>query len=497
MSETKKELETGIFQSSSANMNIQHTHHLNNTSAANKKRASPSQCGSSASVSASVITTTATGSMTDISPCSTRTSFELEYSDEETSVTSSDYDDQGDEYYNQNQRYNQATNMLYIYEDFDNGYDDVDNDNDNVNDNDDHLELQVNEKVKVKFPSSSSISTSVRSLVVDEIPAIQSKALAKRQHIPPTILSDKRGNGTGIGAGSNISSIQRPMSSKNKNTKLIACPCCRSYVDDEQFKKHQRFPKSWNHNSEDEDEDEDYDKNKNAFTSLMDNIWSDSSSPSRKKEQQVSSQVMPKSLEYKVKTCIFEGWLHKKGTGNDLFGSTSWKPRWCSLVMADIPDYVQEVPLFIVSWHSTLNPSNVIILDSSMAIPIDQINNESSSLITSITSRNVNNSSATTSNHDNTHCFDIVSTRSDSNGTLTRTFSASLTERNHWLNKINETVHEYQKKTKSSSSRQKINQDEKKCLPPTSPGRTSSSTSGNSREYNGKVFDLSGLNIAC
>jgi len=37
---------------------------------------------------------------------------------------------------------------------------------------------------------------------------------------------------------------------------------------------------------------------------------------------------------YEVKRSLVEGWLYKKGTGNDIFRSRDWKPRWCNLAVS-------------------------------------------------------------------------------------------------------------------------------------------------------------------
>ena len=147
--------------------------------------------------------------------------------------------------------------------------------------------------------------------------------------------------------------------------------------------------------------------------------------------------------------------------------------------MANIPDFEQEIPLLLVSWSVTTNPSNIIILESSIAISVDQ------------------NDASTGENNYNSHCFDIVS-RKDydknndniienklSNGKLTKTFSARLEQRDEWVSKINESVRMYEK-SKILSNRQK----EEKLLPPTSPIRNKS---GRRLRDTG----LNGLSIAC
>lgn len=39
-------------------------------------------------------------------------------------------------------------------------------------------------------------------------------------------------------------------------------------------------------------------------------------------------------VEYKPTLILAEGWLHKKGTGKDWLGSTSWKARYVKLVVS-------------------------------------------------------------------------------------------------------------------------------------------------------------------
>jgi hypothetical protein len=45
--------------------------------------------------------------------------------------------------------------------------------------------------------------------------------------------------------------------------------------------------------------------------------------------------VLLGEVEYNPTRIIVEGWVHKKGTGNDIFGSRSWKARYCRLVVSD------------------------------------------------------------------------------------------------------------------------------------------------------------------
>ena len=43
--------------------------------------------------------------------------------------------------------------------------------------------------------------------------------------------------------------------------------------------------------------------------------------------------VLDSGVEYKFKRVLAEGWVHKKGTGNDWMGSRALKARWARLVV--------------------------------------------------------------------------------------------------------------------------------------------------------------------
>lgn len=51
-------------------------------------------------------------------------------------------------------------------------------------------------------------------------------------------------------------------------------------------------------------------------------------------EEDVLPGVLARGIEYHPKRILVEGWVHKKGTGNDFFGSRSWKPRWARLAVS-------------------------------------------------------------------------------------------------------------------------------------------------------------------
>mmetsp|Transcript_4602 Transcript_4602/g.6751 ORF Transcript_4602/g.6751 Transcript_4602/m.6751 type:complete len:457 (+) Transcript_4602:56-1426(+) len=401
-------------------------------------------------------------------------SFELEYSDEEDfSVASNVYEDDSISY----------------------GLDDNDgNGNRNgsadggVNEEGQIVGQQKREdseqQRKLKQPQMHVMydypSTRTLDLVIDEMPMIQRKA---------TVLTNSNvNNKSDNDKNSNLvrsKSFTLPSSSSSrpvkKPEKITACPCCGSYVHYHVTKKEHKLTSP-------ETEMTAPATPANVLSSFVDSLWCTHSGDENDVIATTGDENDPsivKTLDYTIKACIVEGWLYKKGTGNDIFRSTFWKPRWCRLVLANIPGKCQHVPLLLVSWHVSVNPSNIIILESSVAISVDY--------------DDVSGSDATTA--DNVHCFDIVSRRDSiddttvcrpvgtapapkkllSNGKLTRTFSVpSVEERDDWVLKINQAIGNYDK-----SRRMAIRQKEERLLPPTSPVR---------RTPKG---GLNGLSIAC
>jgi len=45
--------------------------------------------------------------------------------------------------------------------------------------------------------------------------------------------------------------------------------------------------------------------------------------------------VLQSGVQHKINRVLAEGWLHKKGTGKDFFGSRGWKARYCRLAVSN------------------------------------------------------------------------------------------------------------------------------------------------------------------
>lgn len=73
---------------------------------------------------------------------------------------------------------------------------------------------------------------------------------------------------------------------------------------------------------------------------------------------------------------MVEGWLYKKGSGNDYMGSRGWKARWGRLCMAqrvgDGSNGNNQVPLLLLYWFPTSSTvSTAIMLDSTVVLGKD------------------------------------------------------------------------------------------------------------------------------
>jgi len=148
-----------------------------------------------------------------------------------------------------------------------------------------------------------------------------------------------------------------------------------------------------------------------------------------------------------VISVVAEGWLYKKGSGNDLIGSKSFKPRWARLVFLNLfpvegrPDHEGTVPVLQVYWHQYASlPSSSIRLDGASFQTIDK----------------------PTSKSWNPYRFEIVGAC----GKVLRTFSASKEERDQWVNALNVVKASYEAQVLKAKTEQE-RQRRKAELPPT------------------------------
>ena len=200
------------------------------------------------------------------------------------------------------------------------------------------------------------------------------------------------------------------------------CPCCARYVVKEcdgsaakQQQQQERQP-----------------------TSL---IASPSSADDDRKDATLPGSLDPTTAAYTVQSTLVQGWVHKKGTGKDIFGSRGWKSRWATLCTATVPGYDVDVPLLVIAWfpHSD-TPSNVLILDPSRTVvmPVDRYPTEEKVV------------------QWNTFTFEIVHSSSSTGGsgddtTTTRVFSVPEQERSEWVCAIQQSLREYEQRLQRKS----------------------------------------------
>mmetsp|Transcript_16056 Transcript_16056/g.46098 ORF Transcript_16056/g.46098 Transcript_16056/m.46098 type:complete len:370 (-) Transcript_16056:130-1239(-) len=146
-------------------------------------------------------------------------------------------------------------------------------------------------------------------------------------------------------------------------------------------------------------------------------------------------------------TCVMkEGWIYKRGTGGDILGRDGWKRRYAFLVLARNQQISQaiEVPvLLIYRNNSATMPSNIIPLDAAvvMATPGKQAQVEIE--IGSSTSFDVLQVKKSRFFSD-----DVTSetNRSTSTVVASRSFAANKDEADAWVDKINTTLLQFEKR---------------------------------------------------
>jgi len=187
---------------------------------------------------------------------------------------------------------------------------------------------------------------------------------------------------------------------------VIACPCCQQTLHDE----HQTIaaPKSIASL-----------RQRSLFTMAEDDMV----------EEDDTTGALGEVMNYNVKSVVVEGWLHKKGTGNDWLGSRSWKPRWVRLVTAESKGFDCVVPLLQIFWHySAPMASSVIVLHQTVVLAVD----------------------AEDKDQWNAHRFEIRKVVSpDTSGTfVARSFSCPRQERDMWVYAISKALLAYEKERK-------------------------------------------------
>jgi len=137
--------------------------------------------------------------------------------------------------------------------------------------------------------------------------------------------------------------------------------------------------------------------------------------------------VLASGVQYEATKILMEGWMHKKGSGNDIFGSVRWKERFCRLILAEVEGISVQVPLLLVFWYdfSFSEPSTIITLW------------DSSTVCMAVDNGNANDAW-------NYRCFNIIHCAKDnSSNSNIRTFTCH--NRDKWVYEINQALYNYEK----------------------------------------------------
>lgn len=194
----------------------------------------------------------------------------------------------------------------------------------------------------------------------------------------------------------------------------VDCPCgctqCRSDDDDDQRQTLGAMPTKISNRSllsDDEEEEKSADSAEEEAGGLL------------------PGGLITGGRNYHPKRILVEGWLHKKGTGRDWMGSTSWKGRWCRLIMARVDGFEVDVPLLMTYWSSgSSTPSSVIILNSTVVFPIDKEDKEQW----------------------DAYQFEVRNARAvTTNSTVNRMFTAPKKARDAWIYAISQALLMYEK----------------------------------------------------
>lgn len=138
-------------------------------------------------------------------------------------------------------------------------------------------------------------------------------------------------------------------------------------------------------------------------------------------------------------TCVLkQGWLYKRGTGSDMLGREGWKHRYAYLVLAtnQQASHTTEVPILLIYRNdSATMPSNTIPLDSAVVMAMPNGHTDIETNETSLVAK---------------QRFDIIQAKKsvfdDAVAAASRSFAANKEEADAWVNKINTTLIQFEKR---------------------------------------------------
>ncbi|EJK46642.1 hypothetical protein THAOC_34680 [Thalassiosira oceanica] len=145
---------------------------------------------------------------------------------------------------------------------------------------------------------------------------------------------------------------------------------------------------------------------------------------------------------YAIRKTIAQGWLHKKGSGEDWAKQRWWKPRWMTLALAAKADGKAD------------GSDDVLILLSHRApgvpYPVGILELTKSTVVMAIEKR-PRTEQDTCNDAWNRHCFRVIQAGSESS--QTRVFTAPLEDRNEWVFALNRALIEHQNQMRNAGRR--------------------------------------------
>ena len=172
-------------------------------------------------------------------------------------------------------------------------------------------------------------------------------------------------HGGGSGKSNNVSPNSSPVRQQGD---FKACPCCRRYIENfdhpvtpgsvetssttlDQLQQLQRSSPQKSNNSGDnmevdEEDTEEYGSwnlQRSMLTSTMGSslmsLFNGGLDDLNQEEDEFNMSAPPlvqgdKVQHYTITETIVQGWLYKKGSGNDIWGRRWWKPRWVTFVVS-------------------------------------------------------------------------------------------------------------------------------------------------------------------
>ena len=152
----------------------------------------------------------------------------------------------------------------------------------------------------------------------------------------------------------------------------VSCPCCNQRIDKLQSSSTLNEPAAGSYPRRRIQSAFCPEEARKRGSLLHENDTEESDDENEEDDRDVLPGVLAEGVNYVPTRVLAEGWLHKKGTGNDWLYSRGWKARWTRLCFARVDGHDIDVPLLLIYWFpSSDGPSTVILLDHTVVLKVD------------------------------------------------------------------------------------------------------------------------------